>query len=264
LIAKIHSNPMFEVQPYLDRIEYSGPVVPALETLKELQYRHLMAVPFENLDIHYGNPIHLDIEAFYRKIVLNRRGGFCYELNGLFYALLEKLEFDVRIISGGVYEEDNGEFSPEYDHMALLVEIDGETWLVDVGFGEFVRIPLNIDTTEEQVDNNRIYRVRPWDDGSYLAVERRDDGDGWSPEYKFRPVERKLDEFQKRCRFHQTSKASHFTRKKICSLPTENGRITLTGKKLMIREGEKTTEKPVANRHEFEQYLASYFGITIR
>ena len=92
-----------EIDAYLGRIGYSGPRTPTAETLRQLHRAHMFAVPFENLDIPLGNPIALSLPAFYAKIVERRRGGFCYELNGLFGWLLEQLGFRIVRLSAGVY-----------------------------------------------------------------------------------------------------------------------------------------------------------------
>src|SRR5215213_3191963 len=110
------------------------------DNLKFLQKKHLLHIPFENLDIHWQRLIILDVEKFYRKIVEEKRGGFCYELNGLFYNLLREIGFQSRMISARVATGENG-FSAEYDHMAILTETGGEEYLVDVGFGSFTAAP---------------------------------------------------------------------------------------------------------------------------
>src|SRR5262245_30849131 len=108
------------IQAYLDRIDYHGPLDPTAETLRALHIAHLLAVPFENLNIGLGWPIVLDQAALFEKIVLRRRGGFCYELNGLFAALLRALGFDVTLLSAGVARATGG-FGPEFDHLTLQV-----------------------------------------------------------------------------------------------------------------------------------------------
>src|SRR3954468_6333227 len=145
------------VAAYLERIGYQGPRAPTAETLRRLHLAHLYAVPFENLSIHWGEPIELDDEALFEKIVVRRRGGFCYELNGLFAALLRALGFDVAMLSAGVGGS-AGEFSPEFDHMALLITL-GERWLVDVGFGDSFREPLRLETREDQAEGRLAYRI---------------------------------------------------------------------------------------------------------
>src|SRR5262249_19643128 len=131
------------VDAYLKRINYAGAREPAAETLRTLQLAHLRTVPFENLSIHAGEPIVLEEAALFGKIVERRRGGFCYEANGLFAALLRALGFQVAMLSAGVANA-KGEFGPDFDHMTLMVTL-AERWLVDVGFGESFMEPLLLD-----------------------------------------------------------------------------------------------------------------------
>src|ERR1041384_7192098 len=116
------------IEAYLKRINYNGPRTPTAETLRALQVAHLRTAPFENLSIHAGEPIVLDEDALFTKIVDGRRGGFCYELNGLFAGLLRALGFDVAMLSAGVGRAAGG-FSPGFDHMTLMVTL-AERWLV--------------------------------------------------------------------------------------------------------------------------------------
>src|SRR5262245_14904037 len=134
------------VAEYLGRVGYDGPVDVTPETLRRLHLAHLLAVPFENLDIHLGRPIVLDVDRIFEKIVRRRRGGFCYELNGLFAWLLGELGFDVELLSAQVL--DGGRLGPEFDHMTLLVEHEGR-WLVDVGFGDSFLEPLALEPSHE-------------------------------------------------------------------------------------------------------------------
>src|SRR6185436_18299602 len=99
---------------YLERIRYDGETTPSVETLRRIHRAHMLAVPFENLDIHLGIPIALSVPAFYEKIVDRKRGGFCYELNGLFAWLLAELGFSVTLLSARVFAA--GRLSPEFDH----------------------------------------------------------------------------------------------------------------------------------------------------
>src|SRR5215213_9389215 len=136
-----------DIHDYLNRINYRGTLEPSVATLEALQRAHLLAVPFENLDIHLGRPIVLDQAALFDKIVRRRRGGFCYELNGLFAALLSALRFDTKMLSASVANA-KGEWGPEFDHMTLLVTLD-KRWLVDVGFGDSFIEPLPLDDRNE-------------------------------------------------------------------------------------------------------------------
>ena len=145
-----------EINTYLERIGYSGSREPTVETLRQLHRVHMLSVPFENLDIHLGYPIGLSLPSFFDKIVRRRRGGFCYELNGLFGWLLEQLGFKVVMLSVRVF---NGtQPGPEFDHLILLIKLE-ENLIADVGFGDSFLEPLLLDTSEEDVQFDRSYRL---------------------------------------------------------------------------------------------------------
>jgi len=126
--------PMLNAPAYLARIAYAGPTPPTIDTLRSIHRAHLQTVPFENLDIALGRTIVVDEDATVRKIVEQHRGGFCYEMNGAFAALLRALGFRVTLLSARVARPQGGE-GPEFDHLTLRVDLE-EPWLADVGFGE--------------------------------------------------------------------------------------------------------------------------------
>jgi N-hydroxyarylamine O-acetyltransferase len=250
-----------DIKAYLDRIDYHGPLAPTAETLRELQVAHLLTVPFENLSIHAKQPIVLDDNALFEKIVKRRRGGFCYEANGLFAALLRALGFDVKMLSAGAANAKGG-FGPDFDHMALMVTIN-ERWLVDVGFGDSFREPLLIDKTGEQRQGERAYRIDS--DGRYLNLTQRDDGaDGaWKAQYRFTLQPYEYSDYEEMCRHHQTSPQSHFTRGRICSRATPDGRVTLSEMRLIItRDGERQ-ERALTDEEEYAATLRELFGVTL-
>jgi N-hydroxyarylamine O-acetyltransferase len=250
-----------DITAYLDRINYHGPLAPTAETLRELQVSHLLTVPFENLSIHARQPIVLDDNALFEKIVKRRRGGFCYEANGLFAALLRALGFDVKMLSAGVAKAAE-EFGPDFDHMALMVTLD-ERWLVDVGFGDSFLEPLLFDKRGAQGQGERAYRIDS--DGRYLILMRRDDvADGeWKAQYRFtlRPYE--YSDYEEMCRYHQTSPQSHFTRGRICSIATPDGRVTLGEMRLIITRNGERQERALANEEEYAAMLRELFGIVL-
>lgn len=229
---------------------------PNEEVLRFLQRKHLLTVPFENLDIHWKRPIVLDVGKFFEKIVSNHRGGFCYELNGLFNELLKSLGFQTRLISARVF---NGtEHGPEYDHAAMIVTIGNDEYLADVGFGDFSTEPLRYGLGAEQCDAAGIFVIRRFDD-EYLEVAKRE-GDDWKSEYIFKDEPRDLAEFAAMCDFQQYSPESHFTKGKICSILTENGRKTLRDNKFIVTTDGLKTETDLANS-EFERILRTEFAI---
>jgi N-hydroxyarylamine O-acetyltransferase len=204
---------------YLKRINYVGSLAPAADTLRQLHLAHLLAVSFENLSIHSKTPIVLNDEALFDKIVVRRRGGFCYELNGLFAALLRALQFNVTMLSAEVMKS-GGEFSPDFDHMTLLVTLS-ERWLVDVGFGNSFREPLLLDERGEQAQGRFTYRIDITADDR-LILMRRDDGGAWTAQYCFSLEPRVYTDYAAMCHYNQTSPESHFTQGPICSLATED------------------------------------------
>ena len=245
------------IKQYLERIEYNDAISPTVEVLSTLQQQHLLHVPFENLDIH--NNIKIDLNNLFDKIVTRKRGGFCYELNGLFYQLLKEIGFTVIMISARVYDGKK-DFSPEFDHMALIVTINNEDYLVDVGFGEFSLHPLKITMDEETNDPRGIFKIHTFDE-HYTAVKKKNAEQQFIPEYIFSMKERQMEEFYDRCNYHQTNSASHFMQKRICSLPTQNGRITLTGNLLKITDNGSIKEQVLHNEQEVQQTLWHYFRI---
>jgi N-hydroxyarylamine O-acetyltransferase len=244
---------------YLSRIGVDDLEVAADErTLRLLQRRHLLSVPFENLDIHWKRPIVLDIDRFYKKIVINRRGGFCYELNGLFSGLLKDIGFTARLVSARVGNE-HGAFSPEYDHAAIIVTIGEEEFLTDVGFGEFAAKPLRLVPDIEQTDETGVFVLRHRPDGYFEVLKRK--ADVWRSEYAFKPDERELSEFEARCDFQQYSPDSHFLKGRICSILTGNGRKTLNDDKFIVTANGGRTEDPVSSEDEFDAILLREFKI---
>jgi N-hydroxyarylamine O-acetyltransferase len=245
---------------YLSRLAYAGPTTPDAHTLAALHLAHLRAIPFENLDIHQQRPIRLDPESLYDKIVRQRRGGFCYELNGLFAWLLRELGFTVTLLSARVYNG-AGDLGPEFDHLTLLVQLE-EPWLADVGFGDSFLEPLRLQAGEEQAQANGRYRLTPLDDDNWLLA-REQSGQDWAPQYRFSTQPRQLAVFAEMCRYHQTSPDSHFTRQRLCTRATAEGRITLTDVRLIITSNGHRQETAVVDTATFTTLLTRHFAIRL-
>jgi len=245
---------------YLKRIGYRGQARPNVNVLRRLHRRHLLSIPFENLDIPLHRPIILKEAALYDKIVKHRRGGFCYELNGLFASLLKKLGFEVSMLSARVARKSGG-FSPDFDHMTLLVQLK-HPWLADVGFGDSFTEPKRLDMSGLQADQGKDYRLTRKD--GWILLSRRTRGDRfWEPQYKFSLTSRSLEDFVPRCRWQQTSPRSHFKKGRLCTRLTPNGRLTLTDTKFIVTRGRKNVERPLKNPEEFTGLLRRHFGIDL-
>ena len=250
--------PDMNVERYLKRIGYKGARDPTIDVLRRLHRRHMLSVPFENLDIYLGQPIVLDQRAFYRKIVEARRGGYCYELNGCFAWLLKKLGYRVSIASARVAGK-RGRFSPEFDHLTLLVKLE-ERWLVDVGFGDSFTTPKLVDATGVQEDDGFEYRITENSTGK-LVSRKSLKSRFWKPQYAFTIKPRRLSEFVARNRYQQTSPLSHFTKGRLISQLSRTGRVTLTERKLVLTRNGKREERSVKSDVDFDNLLAKYFRL---
>jgi N-hydroxyarylamine O-acetyltransferase len=249
-----------DINAYLKRINYQGSLAPTAETLRELQVAHLLSVPFENLSIHAKQPIVLEDEALFAKIVERRRGGFCYECNGLFAALLRALGFKITMLSAEVADAE-GVFGPAFDHMTLMVSLE-QRWLVDVGFGDSFFGPLRLDERGEQFQGSRAYRIDSG--GALFTLMQRIDGDEWKAQYRFTLEPHEYADYAEMCRYHQTSPQSHFTRARLCSLATDGGRITLSDLRFITTSAnDEKQERTLTSEAEYEAILRERFGIVM-
>ncbi len=241
-----------DVQSYLQRIGYRGDVAPSLATLRDLHVAHLRTVPFENLSVRRGEPIPLDPASLHRKIVGGRRGGFCYELNGHFAALLESRGFRLARLAGRV-----GVHGIPFDHLALRVDLD-EPWLADVGFGDSFLVPLRLgERAPQDGGDGRRYRLVE-DVGGLLLVR---DEDGWKRQYLLAPEPWPLAAFEPGCEYHRTSPRSTFTQRTVVSRATGSGRVTLAERRLIVTDAGGRTERTLPDDAAVARALEEHFGI---
>ncbi|CAN0016307.1 unnamed protein product [Lampetra fluviatilis] len=260
-----------DVGAYLERIRFVGSTAPSAASLRALHRAHVLSVPFESLSIHCGEPITLDLEKIYRKIVKERRGGFCYENNGLFSWLLRQLGFQVTLCSARVRNSVTHRYGPPFDHLIILVTLgatDGqekcpsalpsgerqlERFVVDVGFGNGMREPLEMESGRKSEQESGTFRLRSdcpagwWNleeasveeaggDGMDRLVDNQpsdvEDHQGWRVLYKFEAKPREFLDFSDMCQYHQTSPCSVFVCKSLCALHTPQGWVTYMGRHL--------------------------------
>jgi N-hydroxyarylamine O-acetyltransferase len=225
------------VEGYLQRIGYAGSREPTADTLAALQRAHMLAVPFENLDIRLGRRLVLDREANYAKIVEAGRGGWCFELNGLFAWLLEQLGFRVTLLGSRVHGTDW--VSDDLAHLLLRVDLD-QPMIVDVGFGEGVFGPLPLSHLGDGVVPHR---------------------DGMSVVFTLQP--RRLEEFQQMSDQLQTSPESGFVRTRVAHRSLPDGRISLRELTLMEECSGTRSERELADEDEWRAVLRDRFGIVL-
>ncbi|MEU9732738.1 arylamine N-acetyltransferase [Streptomyces sp. NPDC048002] len=262
-----------EVDAYLNRLGVDRPAWPTVDVLRELHVRHLQTVPFENLSIHLGEEIVLEEKRLLDKVVGARRGGFCYELNGAFGALLGALGYEVALLAGRVYGGD-GRLGIPYDHLALRVRtVDGGEWLADVGFGAHSHFPLALEARGAQEDPGGVFRiVEAGPDeagvrGGHQVPEAADldvEMNG-RPEYRLETRPRVLRDFVAGAWWQSTSPASHFTRSLVCSRVTEDGgRITLSGRTFKTTAADGTKEeRELGTDEEVLTVYRERFGIEL-
>ncbi|MFI9805681.1 arylamine N-acetyltransferase [Streptomyces sp. NPDC052301] len=261
-----------QVDAYLRRLGAVRPASPTSEALRELHLRHLRAVPFENLSIHLGEEIVLEEGRLLEKVTTARRGGFCYELNGAFGTLLAALGYEVELLAGRVYGDEERLGIP-YDHLALRVRTaDGATWLADVGFGAHSHHPLALEEGVEQKDPGGTFRVRAAgpDAAGVTGGGRAGAGDldvlrNGSPQYRLETRPRALGDFAAGAWWHSTSPLSHFTRSLVCSRITEDGgRITLGGRTLTTTAADGTRgTRELETDEEVLKVYRERFGIEL-
>jgi len=252
-----------DIQTYLARLQYFTPINPDAQTLQGLHRAHMQNIPFENLDIGLKRPILLNEEALWDKIVVQKRGGFCYELNGSFAWLLRQIGFEVTYLNARVFNRE-GKLGIDFDHLALLVEIRNKSdrWLADVGFGDSFNEPLNFEERGEQPQGLRSYRLEQTADG-YITWQKNYDG-SWERQYFFdlRPHAFPM-EYELACLYHQTSPQSSFTRRSIISRATPDGRVSLEAGRLILTKNGKRSERSLQDPDEYENLLKEYFDVIL-
>ncbi|MGV3503464.1 MAG: arylamine N-acetyltransferase family protein [Adhaeribacter sp.] len=252
---------MMDLSAYLHRLNLAVAPEVSAGFLQHLHQAHAYHVPFETLDVLNQVPITLDPQRSYDKIVFSKRGGFCYEVNGLLKAMLDQIGFQSWFIACQVYVPPTDSYGRNLGHVALLTEINQERYLVDVGFGSGFIYPLRVVFDLPQFQFGTWYRLRPLE-GELVLLERSPDGQQYQPMYKLSLAPRPFSDFREMCLFHQTSPEAPFTRQPLVSRATPEGRITLTGSSLIITRNGERTEYPISSEQEFHEKLAGYFGIT--
>lgn len=247
-----------EIELYLDRINYDGNTTVEYSTLQALHKAHMYNVPFENLDISLGYKISLTIGSLFKKIILKHRGGFCYELNYSFSELLLSLGFNVKILSARVFNRNS--FGKEFDHMILIVELQEEEVIADVGFGDSFREPLLLNGNPVRQSESS-YKIEQKNKDFTLFQSK--DNLVFQPLYKFNLKAYDINAFSEMCEYHQNSPESNFTQKSICSIATKNGRVTISNGKFIKTTQDVRDEYTILNEIEYRQILKKHFQLQL-
>lgn len=257
-------------EDYFDRIGYQGSPAATTATLDRLIALHQETVPFENIDIvRLHRPILLDRSRMYEKIVTDRRGGFCYELNGALSVLLEAL--GARVTYGYArWPSGDGTWTEPFEHIVLAVGLPGvpARLLADVGFGAdspVASVPLQ-DRAEIAVAHQSVrgYRaIRIGNNPDAWRIEHLTPEGTWTLVYELDLTPRPLSDFNTQCHLLQTSPESHFTQQLICSRATPEGRVTLGGGRFIRTVDGDRQERDIAGLSDELALLDEWFGIRI-
>ena len=248
-----------QIDRYLTRIGLTGPLPPTAQTLSAIQWAHLHSVPFENLDIcPMGIPISLDLQDVYEKIVSRNRGGFCFEQNSLYAAVLDGLGYQVARF-GGHFLHDDGSAN-FFDHVTLHVTVpgDGSVWYADVAAGR-QNPPRPVLVGGESRDG--VNRVRRAPDAWML--DERSGGEQWTPVLTWDPAAREIAEFSDRCAWFQDDPESFFRQGALVTMLRPGGRVTLAKRTLISTINGERDEREIESNQEIAHLLESIFGIDL-
>jgi N-hydroxyarylamine O-acetyltransferase len=250
----------FRLDAYLERIRYDGPLTISPETLCGLHWAQVMSIPFENLDMFLGRCPQLDPASLGRKLVDERRGGYCHELNGLFGLVLRSLGFSVTPLAARVFA---GETPMQKSHQLMMVEINGTRWLADTGFGSnglLSAIPLELEHAFPQ----HLETFRLLADPKLGFVLQHRLGDNWRNLYAFSLEAYYPADYQMMHFYTSTSPTSLFTQHVVCTLPTEETRLILYDAELKVRSRDETSTTCLDEGNDsYRETLQRSFGIDL-
>jgi len=250
-----------EINKYLNRIKLDN-FDNSFDGLKKLQQSHIINIPFENLDVVAGRSINLDFNNLFDKIINKGRGGYCFELNILYSFLLKTLGFSPKPVLGRVWLR-NPDKTPPRNHLAHLIEQDGETFITDVGFGGLTtRIPLNINDLSEINDNDGLVRILPFDNNQFMV--QRKVNDDWTSQYSFENVDISEEDIFISNYYMSTNPKSHFYNDSFIGKFTNDGRIGLFNNQISKRKGiELVSKKSIAYGSEWIEAVNNNFGLNL-
>jgi len=247
---------------YLRRIGFDGEdIALTKECLDRLQFSHLCAVPFENLDIFdYGIKVDFGIEELFDKVVTRRRGGYCFELNSIYMALLEAIGFDVYPVGVRNIMGMDVPFTLPVAHRASIVTIGGKRYFTDVGFG-FTSAPgisICIDDYDEQDIQGDVYTVEDRRFNNKMIIKHSEDGS--TELFMFVPEPFNILDF---IAYNTAIQGEGFTSKRMANLRKPGGSISVDGDIFRRTENGGRTETPLANAQDAFKILTDEFGMLL-
>ena len=244
-----------DLDAYLARVGYEGSLEPIPATLYALHRAHLLTIPYENLDIHLGRPLTLSLPDIFDKLVAQKRGGWCFEMNGLFAWVLRELGFNVTLL-GAAVARPNVPPKPQPDHLILRVDLE-RPYLVDVGLGDGLLepLPLAVGHYRQGFLDYELTRLGDWSFRNHLYGAARG--------YSFSLEPRRLSDFAEMCRALQTSPKSRFVRAVVCDRFDMEGHSGLRGAVLRVLTASGVEERVLENADDYDRVLKEKFGLEL-
>jgi N-hydroxyarylamine O-acetyltransferase len=260
--ARHEDVPSIDLAAYFDRIGYSGPAEPTLEVLRALTGLHPAAIPFEAIDVLLDRGIDISPQAVDAKLIDRRRGGYCYEQNGLFARVLKAIGFEVEGMAAHVmWMSEPGTPLAPLTHRVLRVTIDGTPWLADVGFGSCVpTAPLRMDATDPQPTQHETFRIVPM--GPQRLVQALVEGE-WKPVYSIAADPWLDGQYEMANWYTSTHPSSHFRHRLIVTRTTGEARHILADGRLTIRRPDGSAEKRYLDADQIMEALANIFLLPV-
>lgn len=245
---------------YFDRIGFAGSIAPTLATLETILALHPASIPFDNLDPFLGLPVELDLKSIERKLLAERRGGYCFEHNTLLAAVLRELDYPVKTLAARVVWDNPA--AVELNHMLLLVEIAGTSYLADAGFGGSTpTAPLKLRADVEQATPHGPYRLSGGQPEWLLETRI---GDEWKALYAFETTERSTEDYQAANLRVSTDPGAGFTTDLRVALSPSGKRLALRNTRFNTHvTGEPTQTRDLASVAELREVLSTSFGLEL-
>ncbi|KAL2761858.1 arylamine N-acetyltransferase 2 [Daubentonia madagascariensis] len=274
-----------DIEAYFERIGYKNSRKKLdLETLTDILQHQIRAIPFENLNMHCGQAMELDLQTIFDQVVRRNRGGWCLQVNHLLYWALSTIGFETTMLGGYVYNTPAKKYSSGMIHLLLQVTIDGRKYIVDAGFGRSYQMwqPLELISGKDQPQVPCVFRLREESGIWYLDQIRREqyipneeflnsdllEKNKYRKIYSFTLEPRTIEDFESMNTYLQESPASVFTSKSFCSLQTPEGvhclvGFTLTSRRFSYKENIDLVEFKTLDEEEIEEVLKNIFNISL-
>jgi len=255
-------NHAVDLDAYLQRIGYKGPVAADLQTLQAITTAHVAAIPFENIDPLMGVFVSLELDAIQRKLVHGGRGGYCFEQNGLLMAVLKAIGFEVSGLIARVLWNKPEDALVAQTHMVLRVELAGESWLADVGFGSMaLGGALRLQPDVAQATSLEPFRLITSGGVWRMQAKVRDE---WRTLYRFDLQPREAIDYVVANHFTSTYPESHFLHGLIVARALSDRRLGLRDRDYVEhRFGAESVRRTLRDAGEILQVLQEQFGIRV-